>query len=158
MQAPCPDAESLQAGCDDILRQARRTVDILAPDLDPFVLDREPPLDALAQLTRVSRFTRIRVLFHDAGSAVRDGHRLIHVARRFPSFISMRRVAEEHREESASWIVVDSRHALWRPDFTVKEGGHLFHEEPGKATQLVRRFNRWWEYSAADPALRELHL
>ena len=158
MQRPCPDNASIHEACDDILGRARRTVDVLAPDLDPLLLDREETLHALAQLARISRFTRIRVLFHDCSKAVRHGHRLIHLARRFPSYIQLRRASRDHQEEAGSWIAVDGTHLLWRPDYTISTGAYAFIDEAAQARKVLRPFDQWWQHSEADPALRELHL
>ncbi len=158
MHSACPDTASLLQACDDVLGRARRTVDVLAPDLDPLLLDRAPTLDALARLTRGSRFTRIRVLFYDSSRAIRAGHRLIHLARRFPSYIQLRRAAPDHREENCAWLAVDGSHLLWRPDHTLAAEGHVFTEEAGQARKVLRGFDHWWQYSESEPALRELHL
>lgn len=158
MHAPCPDMPSLLDACDDLLGRARRTVDVLAPDLDPVVLNRQPTLDALARLTRVSRFTRIRVLFYDSSRAIREGHRLIQLARRFPSYIQLRRAAADHRGEICAWLAVDQTHLLWRPDHSLAGEAHVFTDEAGQARKVLRGFDHWWQYSEAEPALRELHL
>lgn len=152
------DLASFRDACDNLLSEARRTVRILAPQLDLALLSREPVATALANMTRISRFTDIRVLFADSLLAMKHGHRLIELSRRFPSYISMKLLPAEYRDERSAWLVTDERHALWRPSHHRYADGLLLRDSPERTLQLCRQFDDWWERAQPDPELRQLYL
>lgn len=152
------DLSSFRDACDALLGNARRTVRILAPHLDLALLSREPVSRALAEMTRVSRFTNIRMLFADSLLAMKHGHRLIELSRRFPSYINLRLLPEDQRDQQAAWMVVDERHLLWRPSHHRYADGLLLPDEPERSSQLCRKFDEWWERAQPDRELRQLYL
>lgn len=152
-----PDFESLCAATDEFLDQARRNVTILAPDLDPQLLNRQHPLHALALLSR-SRHARVCVLLEDASPALHAGHGLIELAQQFPSTIELRLLAEEDQGQRSAWMVVDDTALIRRPDFTRLAEGHAHRHDPSLAPRLAREFNEWWQRARIDPNLRRLYL
>lgn len=151
------DGEALRAAADALLEQARLSVRIHAPALDPAVLDREEPIAALARLTRQRR-ARIRVLFHDAHGAIRQGHRLIDLARRFPSYVELRKISEEDREREDAWMVADDSGLVYRPEAARLAAAHTCFHDLGMAPKLARDFDDWWERASPDPELRQLFI
>ena len=143
---------------DELLASARRTVRILAPNLDPALLNRRQVATTLAQFVRVSPNSRIRVLFADGGDAVRQGHQLVACARRFPSYMDIRRLPEEHRSVRTCWVLVDELALLWRRDFSRHESGWINWRDVRTAPKLCRDFDDWWELSQPEPGFRQLHL
>lgn len=152
------DLASFRDACDALLGNARRTVRILAPHLDLALLSREPVSRALAELTRISRFTEIHILFADSLLAMKHGHRLIELSRRFPSYISLKLLPADQRDQLEAWMVVDERHLLWRPSHHRYADGLLLPDEPERSAQLCRKFDEWWERAQPDPELRQLYL
>lgn len=151
-------AAATMEACDELLDTARRSIRIFAPDLDPHLLSRRPVIEALGRLVRVSRNTRIRVLFADGDSAIRSGHLLIAASRRFPSYITLRRLAEEHRDLRSSWIMADDRALLWRRDYARLEDAWISWQGGRNGQRLRRDFDDWWQYAETDPQFRQLHL
>ena len=151
------DPEALQAAVDQVLGQARRTVRILAPQLDSTLLNRSAPLQSLARLTR-SRYTRIRVLLEDSGPAVRSGHGLIDLAQRFPSYMEMRLLGPEDRGRRDAWIIADDNALVYRPDHHRLADGHTDLHDVRLAPKLARDFDEWWERGEPDPDLRRLYI
>ena len=155
---PFSGPDALCFACDELLASARRSIRIVCPDLDPVVLNRRAVTDALAQVIRVSPRTTIRVMFADAGGAVREGHRLIECARRFSSYMDIRRLPAEHLDERNSWILVDERHLLWRQDFSRLDDAFLSWRDARMAPKLCRSFDDLWPFSEHAPEMRRLHL
>lgn len=147
----------LNEAVDAVLGQARRTVRILAPDLDTAVLNRRPPLESLRQLAR-SRYSRVRVLLEHSGPAVRAGHGLIELAHRFPSTFELRLLADEDRGRRDAWLVVDDTGLVYRPDFERLTDAHAHIHDVRLAPRLARDFDEWWDRGEADPNLRRLHI
>lgn len=155
---PVDAPEGFCAACDTLLHEAPgRVIRIFAPRLDPMLLSRQAVTDALQRRICSNRHTRIRVLFEDPALALRQGHRLIELARRWPSFVSLRQVPDDVREEGA-WLLVEPHDLLWRPDHLRYMDGVLARSDKRKAPQLRRQFDEWWQRAHADPALRQLHI
>ena len=141
---------------DQLLPQGRRTLRILAPELDPELLSREPVVSALAGMVRIGPMTRIRVLLADSTAAVQKGHLLVPLARRFTSYIEMR-LLEDPESSGPAWLVLDEQAVIWRPDYRSYAGGYVCGLDP-HAARMVREFDTEWERSQPDPELRRLHL
>ncbi len=149
--------EDLAAAVDQVLEQARRTVRILAPQLDITLLNRSVPLEALARLSR-SRYARIRVLLEESGPALRSGHGLIDLVQRFPSSMEMRLLGPEDRGRRDAWIIADESALVYRPDHHRLADGHLDLQDVRLAPKLARDFDEWWERAEPDPDLRRLYI
>ena len=155
---PLEGLSSMCDALDELLSSGRRTVRILAPNLDPALLNRRQVSANLAQFVRVSPNSRIRVLFADGADAARQGHQLVSSSRRFPSYMSIRRLPEEHRDIRNSWVLVDDLSLLWRRDFSRLENAWINWRDLRTAPKLCRDFDDWWELSQPDPEFRQLHL
>ncbi len=136
---------------------ARRYLYILSPQLDPRVFDRAELASALAALARRSRQTDIRMLVADASPLVRQGHRLLQLARRLPSKVHLQ-VLPEHPEWPGQTVVLRDRNGvLYQPPDS--DGGG-FYEPDSRASALphLERFQSLWRASHTCVELRQLHL
>ena len=145
-----------RAALDALLPQGRRTLRILAPELDHELLSRDEVTSALAAMVRVSPMTRIRVLLADSSAAIQRGHRLVQLARRFSSYIEMRLI-EDPESSGPAWLVLDEQAVIQRPDYRSYTDGRVCGLDPD-AGRLCREFDEMWERGAPDPELRRLHL
>ncbi|MEE4250112.1 MAG: hypothetical protein V2I38_05940 [Alcanivoracaceae bacterium] len=144
--------------CDQVLAGARRNLRIFAPDLDQQLLNRDRVSELLVRLARHNPSARIRILIADAGQAVADGHRLVYLARRLPSYVSIRVLPRDSRDVSENWLLADDRILLWRPDFRHLRHAVLHTDDPARCGALQRHFDQRWDQSLSDPALRQLHI
>lgn len=144
--------------CDEVLAGARRNLRIFAPDLDQQLLNRERVSELMVRLARYNSSAWVRILISDASQAVAVGHRLIYLARRLPSFVSIRVLPRDSRDVSENWLLADDQTLLWRPDFRQLRHAILHHDSPARCAALQRHFDERWELSASDPALRQLHI
>ena len=156
---PLPDGDqpAWQEACTSLLSRCRRQLLILAHHLDPLLLNRDSSVDALVGMVRANPMARIQVLIADADQLVQSGHRLIYLARRLSSYMSIRVLADEHRDDAACWLLADRRQALWRPDYQHLRHGLLF-SDPHRCQQLQQDFTLRWAAASSHPALRQLHL
>ena len=152
LEHPCDFREAL----DHLLPQGRRTLRILAPELDFELLSRDPVVSALAAMVRVSPMTDIRILLADSTAAVQRGHQLVPLARRFTTYIRMQ-LLDDPESSGPAWLVLDEQAVLWRPDYRSYTNGHVCGLDPA-AGKLCREFDDMWERSHPDPELRRLHL
>ena len=154
---PLPDDRvDYQQACDEVLAGARRELRIFAPDLDQQLLNRERVSELLVRLARHNPAARVRILLADAGQAVAEGHRLIYLARRLPSLISIRVLPADIRDHQECWLLADGQTLLWRPDYRHLRQGILHRNDATRSAALLRLFDEHWEQSRSDPALRQL--
>ncbi len=139
-----------------LVTQARRTIDIFTQDLEPMVYDHQPILDAVRQLALRSRRSRVRVLVKDSRRAVKDGHRLVELARHLSSFVEIRKAHEDVKDAADTFLIADGIGTLHRTLATSYEGTLNF-RAPLHARRLEQWFTEVWERSTPDPELRRLH-
>lgn len=158
-----PDAVTLEH-CDthrlaalSLAQQARRTLCIHTPDLDPSIYDQQPFIDAVIKLATKGRQAQIRVLVRDPGRALTQGHRLVDLSQRLPTFVHIRVPAEEHRDYNQAFLIADEMGLVHRPIADRYEGKACFYA-PLEASNLLRYFDQAWEHATPDPRMRRLSL
>lgn len=141
---------------DELMAHARHKVSIYTRNLDGLLYDRECFLQALRRIALSGRGAEIRILLQDATDAVRDGHRLLHLAAKLPTYIHVRKVsAEEDRQYPSAFLLTDSGGLYIRPIGSRYDGdGHS--AAPGMQAGLLYYFGQVWQRSEADPELRRL--
>lgn len=149
--------EAVQQASRSMVEQARRSVDIVSRDLDPRVYDDSELLEALRQLAISGRYARIRVLVRDVDAPVKVDHRLIPLARRLSSYISIRRLHPQDADHNEAFLLVDQAGYLLRRAADRYEAEVCFND-PLRARELAKQFEELWERSIDDPNLRRLHL
>lgn len=140
-----------------LVSQARRELVVLTPDLEAAVYDATAFLDAVARLSTRSRHSSIRVLVADPTRALKYGHRLIELARRFTSSIQVRKPPPEHRDFCHAYLIVDRLAVLHKKDSN-RYAGHANVHNPLLARQLLKEFDPIWDLSQADVELRRLYI
>ncbi len=139
-----------------LIRSARRTVLILSPTLDQAVFANRECLSAISELARRSRSARVRILVEDTKAIAEMAHPLLELARRLPSKVEMRRLADDAAPRR-SFVVVDQE-AVWvQPDPDAYTGWSNLHDRV-EARRLIEAFTTLHEHSTDDPELRLLSL
>lgn len=144
------DRAGLEVAHARLLAQARYRTAIYLPRLDVGMLDSETILTELRRLATSGRQAQVRLITHDAEQAHRDGHRLIALAQRLPTAVSIRVPTDETHLGYASAFICDTTSGyLFRPVATRFEArGDL--DAPGETSRLMAYFEEVWE--RAEPA------
>lgn len=137
--------------------QARRTIELFTPDLEPALYDQTLFIDALTQLCLSSPRARVRVLSKHFERVVKDGHRLIEVARRLSSYVELRKVHSDYQDNNETFLLVDDDGLLHRRHAARFEGVFSC-KAPLEVRRLRAFFDEVWERSETDADLRRLHL
>lgn len=137
--------------------QARRQIDLFTPDLEPALYDQSPFLDALTQLCLSSPRARIRVLAKDFERTIKDGHRLVELARRLSSYMELRKVHTDYQENNESFLLVDDYGLLHRRH-AARFDGSFSCKAPLEVRRLRAFFDEVWDRSEPQADLRRLHL
>lgn len=137
--------------------QARRELRIMSPDLDPRLFDQEDLFAGIRQLVRGHRSSRVKILVRDSRAIVQRGHGLLQLARRMPSGIEMRRLAEHPAWGDETEIVRDRDSRLALPS---ADTGRGFYRpgSPAQAEGAINRFEELWRAGEVDAEFRALAL
>lgn len=112
----------------------------------------------LAQLATNNRNTDIRIVAHDTRVAANQGHYLIHLAQKLPSFVQIRTTATPaHRNFRESWLVVDDG-AYMRIRNPERYEGYYEIDNKLETRGYCEDFIEMWEACVPDQNTRRLSL
>lgn len=152
------DRETLADARLRLLRGARHRVAIYQPALTGDAYAGAAELDELRRLAASGRGAEIRILVHDAGAALRDGHRLVSLAQRLPSSVLVREPVEElDLAYGSAYLLTDAGGYLFLPEADRPKGRASTGDRAGQAP-LLRHFDEVWERAARATALLPLDL
>lgn len=137
--------------------QARRVIELFTPDLEPALYDQTAFIDALSQLAISGPRARIRILAKDFEHTVKAGHRLMELARRLSSYVELRRVHEDYRDNNETFLLADDYGLLHRRHAPRFEGTFSC-KAPLEVRRLRAFFDEVWDRSEPDADVRRLHL
>ena len=151
------DSEDVRSVAVALASQAQHGLLLFTPDLEATIYDRQPFLDAVSALVRHFPGSCLDVVLRDACRVVKEGHRLVELARRLGSSIRIRRCAQQYGGYAGAFLLVDDCGYLYRPLASRYEGVASFNNT-GEVGRLGSYFREVWERSEPDPELRRLHL
>ncbi len=140
-----------------MVEQAKRTLNLITPDLEPNIYDQVPFINAVKQLALKSQVARIRILVQDNSLVRNQGHRLIDLAQRLPSTLEIRRPDKEYAQFTESFLLVDHAGYLHRRLADRYQAKACFNDRL-QVSQLEDLFNEAWERGEPDIELVRLHL
>ncbi|MCS4503648.1 hypothetical protein KBTX_02713 [wastewater metagenome] len=156
-QRELADFEALTAATDRLGGHATTQVEIISPDLEPRLYDREAFTAILERFCLDHRGARIRIMVGDPYAAVRHSRRLIPLARRLTSYFELRRLSRTHARSPRSLFVVDDRHAIYRPQASRPEGV-VIEDAPARVKAYLEEVESAYAMSEPDTELRGLSL
>ncbi len=141
----------------EVIASARRTLLIMSPSLDPALFASPDCLSAVSTFARRSRHARAQILVEDTKAIASNSHPLLELARRLPSKVAMRRLADDVAPPRANFVVVDGR-AIWlQPDRDAYLGWWNLNDRV-EARRFAEEFAALYERASDDPELRLLTL
>jgi hypothetical protein len=146
-----------QHATDLMTEQTQSSMDVFTRDLDPFLYDRQPFLDAIGRLCLRNRKARIRFLVQDPVTPVKRNHRLIELARRLSSSIELRQPHQDYAHYNEAFLIADQCGLIHRSLADQFEGVANFYD-PVEARRKLDFFTEVWERSEAHPEFRRLYL
>ncbi len=137
--------------------QARKHLSIFTPDLEPALYDQQKCLDALTKLALSSARAQIRILLVNPDTAVKQGHRLIELARRLTSRFEIRCPGEDFKDEGMNFLLADGLGYVYREPGRPHQARACFNQ-PREVQRLQGYFDEIWETGVPDTELRRLYL
>ena len=151
------DLQALRDISAHMLSQARRQLIIFSHDLDARVFDQPLFLEGARHLALRSRHARIEVLLQNNARIVKEGHRLVELARRLSSTIEVRKPHPDHLQLPENFMLVDNSGFVYRKLASRYQGVASFHD-PLENRRLRECFREMWESSEPDPEMRRLYI
>lgn len=137
-----------------IASEARRSLAILTPDLEPGIYDHNDFLAIVKRLVLAKRYAKVRVLVTDPGRTQRNGNELVGVARRLNTYIELRNAHEDYRGQREALLIADDTALLYRIDAHRWEGIADSYD-PAVARRYLDFFDGLWNMSEAGREFRE---
>lgn len=152
-----PEFSEASTALATLIAACRRSLWLRMPALDGLTADRGL-CDALKLLALSSAKVDIRIQYDSQDNAVRNGHRLIHLARRLPSRIQLRQSQEDDRDGQLCFAIGDGTGLFEAPGWPRPSRLDLCAHRLPRAPRLARQFQEQWERAATSTELRELRL
>ncbi len=112
----------------------------------------------LSQLATSNRNTDVRIIAHDTRVAANQGHFLIHLAQKLPSFVQIRTtVTPAHRNFRESWLIADDS-AYMRLRNPERYEGYYEIDNKLECRGYHDEFIEMWEACEPDQNTRRLSL
>ena len=131
---------------------------IASQHLEPEIYNDAEIHQHLSQLATSNRNTDIRIIAHDTRVAANQGHYLIHLAQKMPSFAQIRTtVTPAHRNFRESWLIADDGGymRIRNPD---RYEGYYEIDNKLECRSYYDDFMEMWEACVPDQNSRRLSL
>ena len=140
-----------------LLQQAQRSLCIYSHDLEPWLYHHSSVQDACTRFLLTSPRHQLRILLRDSSRAVKEGHRLLTLARRLSSNLKIRKLRPDYPSEELAFLLVDDRGLLLMPEIG-QPNGYALYQDPGRNRQRRAQFDHAWDTSVTDADLRSFLL
>ena len=148
--------------CRECARQlillARQSVYIISQKLEPELYNDRSIFSHLSSLASSNRQTDIRIIAHDTRSAANQGHYLINLTQKLPTFAQIRTtVTRADKQFHESWLIVDDM-AYMRIKHPTRYEGNFETDNKLECKSYITRFELIWEACQVDQNTRRLSL
>lgn len=138
-------------------QQAQHRILIFSHHLENSLFDNDEIYEAIKDLAIKTRRTHIQIIVQDTKPMASQGHRLLKLARRISSHVSIKLAAKEHQEIFETFIIFDDRGYIIHSNPDRYDGVGNFYS-PLKTRQLYEQFEDIWARGIIDSSLRRLSL
>ena len=151
------DAEQNRLAGRELVKQARYTLDIVSRDLDHKLYDNDDFVSAVKELATSGPKAKIRILIQDSDKTIKQGHRIIDLARKLTSFIEIRIQGKRFKEFNEAWLIVDNK-AWIRRAYADKYPADIDYSATRELKDVAKSFDSMWYEASNDPNFRQLSI
>jgi hypothetical protein len=137
--------------------QAERLIRIYTLDLETAIYDDNDFIRTLTRLATSSRKSEIQILVQNSSRAVKTGHRIIELARKFTSSIHLHNPPRNMKEYTSAFLLADESGLLFKAHGDSYKGYANFNDKL-RNRDLDKIFHEAWERSQPDPEMRRLYI
>ncbi len=139
----------------NMLQQARDSVRLSSPLLNPTMFNREDFRSVLSQFARRSRNAQVRLLVRNAKVIGQRGHRLLELSRRMSTSVVMRKLELAEHEIQREYLLVDDCGVI---EFGAmeKDPATIQYCDRARHKTLREQFDTNWHKSRSPIELRRL--
>jgi len=138
-------------------QQALQRIDIFSHDLEYGLFDNAALYEAIKLLAIKSRRTHIKILVQDSSPMVKKGHRLLKLARRISTHISIKVTAKEDRDLLETFLLFDKKGYIMQQN-PERYDAEAHFNAPLKNKYFAEKFSTMWDRAIIDSSLRRLSL
>lgn len=145
--------DEVRDACVSVAATARRSLTIYTPDLEPQLYDTHSFLEVVKRLVLGRSYARVRVLIAEPMRTIREGNRFLAMGRRLTSYIDLRNVHADHRNNAAAFLIADDRALVYRLQATRYDGMAEL-DDTAIARKYLAYFDEVWRASEPEPEVR----
>lgn len=140
-----------------LLQQARHSVHIFSPDLEPWLYDRDDLVTACKNFLLRHENNRLQILLHNSQRLLHESHRMTALVERLSSRAQIRLTHPEHQSVADCWLSIDDNGMLLRKTSAPRQG-QLLCGQPAQVRPFLEQFATMWDQSHTDINLRRMTL
>ena len=141
-----------------LINLAQQQVYIISQNLEADLYHHKDIYDHLTEMATQNRKADIRLIAHDTRAAATNGHYLIILAQKLPTFVQIRITTKpEHKKFRESWLIVDDM-GFMRLKNPLRYEGYYETDNKLECKYLTEEFIDIWEASQIDQNTRRLSL
>lgn len=157
-----PDSEQLvvlttvdevRVATEAVAARGQRLISIFSSDLEPPIYDQQAFLNTIKRFVLGQSFAKVRVLVREPGRMISNNNRFVSMARRLTSYLEIRVLAAELRQQTASYCIADDRAIVYRLRADRWDGITSLNNPP-VARQYLQEFDVAWQASTDDQRQR----
>ncbi len=145
--------EEVREAVVQVASTARRNLSIYTPDLEPQVYDQHAFLEVVKRLVLARGYARVRVLISEPSRTIREGNRFLAMGRRLTTYIDLRNVHVDHRNNAAAFLIADDRALVYRLQASRWDGMAELNDT-AIARKYLSYFDDIWRASEPEPEIR----
>lgn len=140
-----------------LLQQAQRSLCIYSVDFEPWLYHHSSMQVACTAFLLANPRNQLRILLRDVSRAVKEGHRLLTLARKLPSNCQIRKLHPEYPSEAINFLLADNCALLVHPE-PGQHSGYACYQDPSSVRLRQAQFEQAWNTSISDADLRSFLL
>ena len=143
-EIPVDERELNIAAVHKLASSAVRNINIISRSLDHQVFDRADIVEVLNKFIHRNRNSSLHILLFDGTNVIKSGHRLVNLADRVPSKITIRKLPKECITSNESFMTADGKGFLHNQQSDRYEGSVNFNDKT-RCSELDKVFQDHWE-------------
>lgn len=148
--------EDLQEHLLKILDEGRKDIALFSYSLDTALFNNDAVCSAISKIARSSHVSTVRIAIEEPQALVEANHKVLALAQRLVSKISVRKITIKP-QDNYQFVIVD-KDKLWLQHGQEHFTGLANYDARPEAKRFLNLFNDFWKYSQEDPRLRALTL